>query len=173
LWRAGWGNIDVDPGTTCYYGVNSKRSAYKYCSRIQGYTGALLMISTQASLPGIGQIADDFSKCRYLTHTSPYNIANLIQNRNWLQNDGQTDGGCRRGGVWGDIPDKEDKQGVCPAGGLVEEYEATVGVLAAIVFVLVLLVACSCVCLCRTRGWLCFKSRGRAEPTRHSATASV
>jgi len=44
----------------------------------------------------------------------------------FLNEDGSTDGGCFVGGVYGLVPDKNDRYGICPAGGLNEELGGVV-----------------------------------------------
>jgi hypothetical protein len=96
-----WGNMDVDPGKSCYYGVSTKRAAYKYCKPIQGYQGSLLMSAQDSrlrNLAGFRSVSAQFAQCRSLTHSPAMIMSNLIYDTGFLNEDGTTDGGCYVGG---------------------------------------------------------------------------
>jgi hypothetical protein len=153
-----WGNMDVDPGLTCYYGVNRERAAHKYCKPIQGYSGALLMtangLAGNSNSPFL-EISDQFAQCRSLTHSIVVQADILLRDSTHLFEDGTTDGGCFRAGVYGIVPSRADPQRVCPAGGLSRELPNALAAAVLLVTLLLsvplvaLLVACWAIGCCK------------------------
>ena len=143
--------MDVDPGLTCYYGVDRKRAAHKYCKPIQGYTGSILMTAFGTSgvnVEPFATIRAQFAQCRALTHSVIVQADILLRDSKAVYEDGTTDGGCMRAGVYGSIPTREDPAQICPAGGLVKELPGALAAAVLIAAMIVLVPICVLIALC-------------------------
>lgn len=120
------------------------------------------------TIAGFSAVSDQFAQCRALTHNMPAVVANIVnEDARFLFDDGSTDGGCYRGGVYGSIPTKEDPNRICAPGRLEAELP---GVLAGLIFTVlaIVLVPISAVSMlfCFMKKLCCFRNRERMfKPT--------
>lgn len=159
-----WGHTMLgldNGGKVCFWGTSAlKRAeeegpeatdgAYKYCSRVYGYSApAIILARVGMSLPlGGGNVHDaerlnkDFRRCRYFTHMAETTLLTL-QADGILDDNGIPDGGCR------DLPTvpKDDPAGLCPTGFMAsDEKEVAVGAAIVVVIALILFVSGLCCC---------------------------
>lgn len=155
----------VDPGSTCYYGVDRARPAFSYCKPIQGYGGAFLTVTTSnmfRRLAGYTEASAQFAQCRMLTHSMPTILSNLVDpSRGYLREDGSTDGGCSPGGAYGGIPSRADPDGICAPGRFEAELPGIYAGIAFSVLAVVLVPVAACALLCFWKGRCCFSYRRR------------
>jgi Lipase (class 3) len=150
-----WGNSMLgqdNGGRVCYFGTSklliptntsissstsSHDPAYKYCSRIYGWSGPALVANEHLSSPD-EDLRNNFRRCRYFTH-NPKAMFMSLSGDGVLHEDGTTDGGCRA------IPviTIDDPNGTCPTGSLALKEKEAVGVIVVVV-VLLILVPCWC-----------------------------
>jgi hypothetical protein len=120
-----WGNAmlgEETASTQCFFGnsglhASPPDAAFKYCSRVYGYTGPTV-IAAQSGIrvPGgpvgdVTQLKNDFALCKYYTHLAQSMYVHL-QMPGVLHANGSTDGGCTTTPL---IPEG-DAQGECPTG---------------------------------------------------------
>jgi hypothetical protein len=103
-----WGHtmLGMDTGgKVCFWGTEALKEAnadgaYKYCSRVYGWSGpTLILASAGYKVPGSGvdahQLKLDFMRCRYFTHMAETTLL-ALQKDGILAADGTPDGGCRK-----------------------------------------------------------------------------
>lgn len=125
------------------------------------------------SVSGFATVSDQFAQCRALTHNMPTVLANIVdQDARYLFDDGLTDGGCYRGGVYGSIPTKADPNRICAPGRLQAEFP---GVLTGLIFTalaIVLVPLSVSVLVCYTKKVCCFRSRKPAANSMGTITST-
>lgn len=89
-----YGHIDYDVGRMCSFKTTdiAVSRAKKYCEKIWGYKAT--RIHSSGGVPGTEDLALDFSRCKYFTHSWESAI-HYLSDDSVLLADGTTDGGCQ------------------------------------------------------------------------------
>lgn len=134
-----WGShLGPDVGRTCFYGTTSVLTtrAYKYCSKVFGYSGPNLIYADTEATDAVKstkfkEVQRNFKQCRYYTHLAE-SVLFFLSKTGALKADGTTDGGCVANAP---IP-TADPQGKCPTGEIPnDEKWAGIGVAIFIVII--------------------------------------
>lgn len=162
-----WGNsmLGMDNGQVCYWGATTTSRddtssiadrAQDYCARIYGWKGPTLVAAQEgAPFSGAGssaeELAHDFQRCRYFTHSAEGMLLGLYEKEEML--DGSSN--CHEVPA---IPE-DDPEGLCPSGSIPKDEKEAV-----VVSVVALLVALGLLCF----GFRCIRSRKSGETKEHA-----